>query len=116
MSTKKDMRRSDLIIPYQAPPPKDGAGDFSGTLSNSMPMAAMFMRNRMIGWASVVMSIQNWLSESEESRASSSQPAIFSVGMAFLALVVTYLPMFLPPPGSPVAVKSPATPSAVPIA
>jgi len=61
-------------------------------------MAAMFTRNKYIGWGSVVFSVQNWLSESPEARKAASQPAYFSVGMSVLALVVTYLPMFMPPP------------------
>jgi hypothetical protein len=70
-------------------------------------MAAMFTRNKFIGWyddrseavevisksirASVVFAIQNWLGESNESKKSASQPAIFSVGMSGEPLVC---PMF----------------------
>jgi len=96
-ATKKDMRRADLVIPYQAPAPKESAGDISGTLGSTLPMAAMFSRNKWIGWASVIFAVQNWLGESQESKKTSSQPAIFSVGMAAMALGVTYLPLFLPP-------------------
>ncbi|TVY39211.1 Uncharacterized protein LOCC1_G004093 [Lachnellula occidentalis] len=115
MSTKKDMKRADLIIPYQIPTAKEG-GDISSTLGSTLPMAAMFTRNKFIGWygeprrgrrrvltasrASVVFAIQNWLGESADAKKTSSQPAYFSVGMSLMALVVTYLPMFLPPPAA----------------
>lgn len=112
MSTKKDMRRADLIIPYQLPAAKEAPSDISGTLGSTLPMAAMFTRNKFIGWASVVLSIQNWLGESAEAKKSSSQPAYFSVGMAFMALVVTYLPMFLPPPVIPGQRTGTETPAA----
>lgn len=46
----------------------------------------------------MVFSIQNWLGESEYNKTNSSTPGYFSVGMALMSLVVTYLPMFLPPP------------------
>jgi hypothetical protein len=36
----------------------------------------------MVGRASVVFAIQNWLGESQEAKKSSSQPAYFSVGMS----------------------------------
>ncbi|KIN07680.1 hypothetical protein OIDMADRAFT_95596, partial [Oidiodendron maius Zn] len=98
MATKKDMRRPDLIIPYQAPLAKENAGDFNSAMSSTIPMAAMFTRNKYIGWASVVFAIQSWLGESEEQRKTASQPAYLSVGMAFMALAMTYLPLFLPPP------------------
>jgi len=81
MSTKKDMRRADLIIPFQMPPAKESASDLSGTLGSTLPMAAMFTRNKFVGWASVVLAIQNWLGESAEAKRTSSQPAYFSVGM-----------------------------------
>ncbi|KAF4624817.1 hypothetical protein G7Y89_g13354 [Cudoniella acicularis] len=96
-----DMRRPDLIIPYQSPAAKENAGDISSTLGSTLPMAAMFTRNKFIGWASVVFAIQNWLGESAETRKTASQPAYFSVGMSLMALAVTYLPMFLPPPTVP---------------
>jgi len=95
------MRRDDLIIPYEEPVAKENPSDISSTLGNTLPMAAMFTRNKFVGWASVVFAIQNWLGESPETRKTASQPAYLSVGMSFLALVVTYLPMFLPPPVFP---------------
>ncbi|OBT64545.1 translation initiation factor SUI1 [Pseudogymnoascus sp. 23342-1-I1] len=84
MSAKKDMRREDLIIPYQQPAPKEGGlGDIGSTLSSTVPMAAMFTRNKYIGWASVVIAVQNWLSESPDSKAAASQPAYMGVGMSY---------------------------------
>jgi len=109
MASKKDMRREDLIIPYQEPVAKEGGGDISSTMSTTLPMAAMFTRNKYIGWTSVVFSIQTWLSESAESKKTASQPAYFAVGMALMALVVTYLPLFLPPPATPGAVGGTGT-------
>jgi hypothetical protein len=66
MSSKKDMRRPDLsksaldlpedllltisVIPYQTPTAKESASDISGTLGSTLPMAAMFTRNKFIGW------------------------------------------------------------------
>ncbi|EON99556.1 hypothetical protein UCRPA7_4851 [Phaeoacremonium minimum UCRPA7] len=97
MSFKKDMRRPDLVIPYQEPVAKSDSPELSSTLSSTLPMAAIFMRNKFIGWAAVVFSVQSWLGESEETRKTSSTPGYFSVGMSLMALVVTYLPMFLPP-------------------
>ncbi|KAM7209645.1 protein Asterix [Naviculisporaceae sp. PSN 640] len=97
MASKKDMRRPDLIIPYQEPVAKGETGELQSTIASTLPMAAIFMRNRYVGWAAFVFSIQTWLGESEESKKSSSTPGYFSVGMAFMSLIVTYLPIFLPP-------------------
>jgi hypothetical protein len=69
MASKKDMRRSDLgtlvshlqnssvvngsslsVIPYQLPVAKENASDMGSTLGSTLPMAAMFTRNKYIGW------------------------------------------------------------------
>ncbi|CAG8958845.1 hypothetical protein HYFRA_00011796 [Hymenoscyphus fraxineus] len=115
MSNKKDMRRPDLVIPYQAPVAKDSPSDISSTLGSTLPMVAMFTRNKFIGWAAVVLAVQNWLGESQESKKVSTQPAYLSVGMAFMSLVVTYLPVFMPPTGAKMGTGTEA-PSAVPVA
>ncbi|KAK1641371.1 hypothetical protein BDP81DRAFT_390638 [Colletotrichum phormii] len=98
MASKRDMRRPDLIVPYQEPKAKGDSTELSSTLSSTLPMAAMLTRNKFIGWASVVFSIQTWLGESEETKKSSATPGYFSVGMSVMALAVSYLPLFLPPP------------------
>ncbi|KAJ5965906.1 hypothetical protein N7481_012620 [Penicillium waksmanii] len=93
MSSTKDMRRADLAIPYVDPPKSTSETDMSSTMSSTMPMAAMFTRNRV----SFVFSLQSWLSESPEQKKNASTPAYMSVMMSLMALVVTYFPMFLPP-------------------
>lgn len=45
-------------------------------------MAAIFMRNRYIGWAAFVFAVQSWLGESEVTKKNSSTPGYFSVGMS----------------------------------
>ncbi|MCJ1367705.1 Eukaryotic translation initiation factor eIF-1 [Acarospora aff. strigata] len=98
MATKKDMRREDLVVPYVAPAKQEKESDMSGTMASSLPMAAMFTRNKMIGWAAVVFSLQNWLAETPEQKRTSSNPGYFQVGMSFLSVIVAYLPLVLPPP------------------
>jgi hypothetical protein len=41
-----------------------------------------YRRNKFIGWAALVLAIQNWLGESQDTKKTSSQPAYFSVGMS----------------------------------
>lgn len=38
------------VIPYQDPIAKDSGPDVSSTMSQTLPMAAIFLRNRYIGW------------------------------------------------------------------
>ncbi|RDA94590.1 hypothetical protein CP533_2400 [Ophiocordyceps camponoti-saundersi (nom. inval.)] len=132
MTPGKDMRRPDLIVPYQEPPPSSGdKSDLSSTMATTMPMAAMFTRNKFVGWAAVVFSIQSWLGESEDAKKGNGTPGYFTVVMSseytydascittpsafdhlfsncketpmrtIMALLVTYLPLFMPPPPGP---------------
>jgi len=40
----------DVVIPYQEPTAKGDSAEFGSTLSSTLPMAAVFMRNRYVGW------------------------------------------------------------------
>ncbi|KAF1966911.1 hypothetical protein BU23DRAFT_559755 [Bimuria novae-zelandiae CBS 107.79] len=91
------MRRVDLIVPYTEPAKDKSDGDMSNTMATTLPMAAIFTRNKMIGWVAVVFALQSWLAETSEQRKTASTPAYFSVGMSFMSLLVSYMPLFLPP-------------------
>ncbi|KAI9163286.1 hypothetical protein HJFPF1_04892 [Paramyrothecium foliicola] len=106
----KDARRPDLIVPYQEPTTSGEPSDFGGAISSTLPMAAMFTRNKFIGWAAAVYAVQNWLSESEESRKKAATPGYFNVMMAVMALAVSYLPLFLPPTAQGGSSTSPPAP------
>ncbi|KAJ6032302.1 hypothetical protein N7540_003034 [Penicillium herquei] len=58
-------------------------------MSSTMPMAAMFTRNRV----AFVFSLQGWLGESPEQKKTAATPAYMSVLMSLMALVV-YLDLF----------------------
>lgn len=69
------------MIPYVEPKDDDKA-DFSSTFSSTMPMAAMFTRNKMIGWVALMMSLLNWLGETPAQRKKASQPGYLTFGMS----------------------------------
>ncbi|QUC20082.1 uncharacterized protein UV8b_04323 [Ustilaginoidea virens] len=114
MAPAKDMRRPDLVVPYQEPAASSDKPEFSSTISSTLPMAAMFTRNRYIGWAAVVFTVQNWLGESEDAKKKSSTPGVFSVLMSVMALGVTYMPLFLPPNRGPAGGSRTEPPAPVP--
>ncbi|KAF2279549.1 uncharacterized protein EI97DRAFT_370119 [Westerdykella ornata] len=94
MASKKDMRRADLIVPYAEPASSSSEGDMASTMASTLPMAAIFTRNKV----AVVFAVQSWLAESAEQKRTSTTPGYFSVGMAFMSLLVGYMPLLLPPP------------------
>ncbi|KAM3442901.1 hypothetical protein NHJ13734_002139 [Beauveria thailandica] len=119
MAPNKDMRRAELeqralaVVPYQEPISKGDNPEFSSTLSSTMPMAAMFTRNKFVGWAGVVFSIQNWLGESAETKKNGT-PGYFNVGLSVMALAVTYMPLFMPPPDHSAAGTATGAPAPAP--
>ncbi|KAL8826788.1 MAG: hypothetical protein Q9191_003587 [Dirinaria sp. TL-2023a] len=83
------MRRPDLVIPYvDLSKDKDDKGDMSSTMASTLPMAAMFTKNKMIGWASLVFAIQTWLAETPEQTRKAGTPSYLSVGMSLMAVAV----------------------------
>jgi hypothetical protein len=44
----------NLVVPYQEPVVKGEVTDFSSTMSSTLPMAAMFMRNKFVGWYAIL--------------------------------------------------------------
>jgi hypothetical protein len=77
-----ELTRNQTVVPYQEPAAKGDSTDFSSTLSSTLPMAAIFTRNKYIGWASVVFAVQTWLGESEEATKTASTPGYFTIGMS----------------------------------
>ncbi|PWW75198.1 hypothetical protein C7212DRAFT_297432 [Tuber magnatum] len=102
MSNKnlKDQRRADLIIPYVAPTAEANGTDISATMTSTLPMAAMFTRNKVVGWTAMIFAIQAWLSETPAQVAGGKQPAYFGVGMSLMSLGFAYLPLFIPSMGA----------------
>ncbi|KAL1796950.1 hypothetical protein ACET3X_005490 [Alternaria dauci] len=94
MASKKDLRRADLIVPYAEPAKAKDENEMASTLSTTLPMAAIFTRNKV----AVVFAIQSWLAETPDQRRTSSTPAYYQVGMSAMSLVVSYSSLFLPPP------------------
>ncbi|KAF2228784.1 hypothetical protein EV356DRAFT_494908 [Viridothelium virens] len=96
-SSKKDMRRADLIVPYREPQKSKDETDVTSTMSSTLPMVAIFTRNKLVGWTSVIIALQAWLAETPEQKKTATTPTYFSVGMALMATMVSYMPLFLPP-------------------
>lgn len=90
--------REDLVIPYKHVPAKSRK-DAGNVLAQSLPMAAMFMRNKMLSWASVFLAVQSYLNEpinrpAEEDQGQQS-PAL-RVLFAVISLVTCYMDIVFP--------------------
>ena len=64
-------------------------------MSSTLPMAAIFTRNKMLGWTAVMFGMQQWMNETPAQKATAATPAYFSAGMAVMAVgVVSFSPSF----------------------
>lgn len=78
------------------PKPNTSAGT---ALTQNLPMVAMFLRNKPVAWATLLLAVQSWLNEPLiADPADESQPAAFRVLFALVALLVAYMDLFFPPP------------------
>lgn len=110
--TLNNIRRPDLAVTYtHVPAPKGLFGATStsqGMLSQSLPMAAMFMRNKFLAWFAVLTTWHAFLT-SQPDAANPTDSPLMKVGMSLLAVGVNYMGLFFPgtnPP--PIGSVSPA--------
>ncbi|KAI9655805.1 MAG: Eukaryotic translation initiation factor eIF-1 [Bathelium mastoideum] len=57
-------------------------------MSSTLPMVAIFTRNKLVGWTAVIFALQAWLAETPEQKKTATTPTYFSVGMALMACAV----------------------------
>lgn len=74
-------------------------------ISQTMPMAAMFMRNKMLSWSSFFLAIQSYLNEPTNRAEPADQPPILKVIMGLVALLICYVEIIFPV-GSPLSQKA----------
>ena len=97
----KDAIRAENVRRYtHVPvPPKNVASNF---VAQNLPLAAMFLKNKALAWACLFFSIQSYLNEPIiKAPADESQPAIFRVIFALVALVTCYIDLLFPSIVSP---------------
>ncbi|KAK6460736.1 hypothetical protein DFJ63DRAFT_337489 [Scheffersomyces coipomensis] len=90
--------RQDLVVPFRHAPAA-ARGDASSMISQTLPMAAMFMRNKMLSWAAVFLAIQAFLNEPVnviKKEGDTSQPPALRIGFALISLVTCYIDIFFP--------------------
>ncbi|KAF7193601.1 hypothetical protein HII31_05065 [Pseudocercospora fuligena] len=132
MAAKRDMRRQDLIVPYSEPENKD-SNDFQSTMSSTLPMAAIFTRNKyvkcyistatdpnkdlyQVAW----MDLRAIRSPELAGRNKRTESCILLPGLfpgfdgssVFGRCTFGYMPLFMPPtPGRPATSSGPAAPA-----
>ncbi|KAI5963020.1 uncharacterized protein KGF55_002812 [Candida pseudojiufengensis] len=88
--------RAELVVPYRHVPAK-ARKDAGNIISQSLPMAAMFMKNKMLSWAALFLSIQSYLNEPINKEAEDgAQPPILKIVFALVAVLTCYIDVIFP--------------------
>lgn len=96
-----NLRIHQLLLTFRyhhfAAKPRAEAGSM---ISQTLPMAAMFMRNKIMSWSAVFLALQSYLSEPinkpEENAQAGSQPPLLRVAFSLISLLTCYLDLFFP--------------------
>lgn len=66
-------------------------------ISQSLPMAAMFMRNKLLSWTAVFLAVQAFMNEPINSpKESEGQPPILRVIFGIVSLLTCYMDLIFP--------------------
>ncbi|KAK9475791.1 hypothetical protein V1514DRAFT_339012 [Lipomyces japonicus] len=94
MSTSSSSKkRANLVVPYAPVEPKKKE-DVSALLSTTLPMVALFLKNKLVGWSALLVAIQSWLNETEDSQP--AQPGWIKIILSISGLLVCYMDVLLP--------------------
>ncbi|KAL3228992.1 Uncharacterized protein RNJ44_02079 [Nakaseomyces bracarensis] len=112
--TLVNVRRNDLCVKYQKVEPPVGlysnSPSLTGMVNQTMPMAAIFLRNKFVAWLSLLQSVHYYLNTDKEtlemnkSRSGNSaldQPPLVKIAMSVIGLVVCYMGLVFPAPDAP---------------
>jgi len=92
--------RIQTNLSYRHLPAKPRNDSSSSMMSQTLPMAAMFMRNKIMSWSSVFLALQTYLSEPINKPATSSdtasQPPLLRLAFALISLLTCYVEFFFP--------------------
>ncbi|CDO57224.1 similar to Saccharomyces cerevisiae YPR063C ER-localized protein of unknown function [Geotrichum candidum] len=90
---KVDKRREDLIVSYGGSKPRKN--EMQSMMTSSMPLAAMFLRNKVLSWAAFFTTLQAWLNEPSTIKTD-AQPAWLSVVLAVVGILSCYVDLVFP--------------------
>ncbi|ODV81833.1 uncharacterized protein CANTADRAFT_87794 [Suhomyces tanzawaensis NRRL Y-17324] len=89
--------REDLVVPYKHVAAKKRS-EASGMIAQSLPMAAMFMRNKLLSWSAFFLAVQSYLNEpiNAPSDDSVQQPPLLRIVFAVISMLTCYMDIVFP--------------------
>ncbi|AET38958.1 uncharacterized protein Ecym_3475 [Eremothecium cymbalariae DBVPG len=107
--TLHNVKRQDLAVGYykHIPAPDTTYSSSQGLLSQSMPMLALFLRNKFLAWFSVVTAWHSFLTSDPNASSSATSSGdlgpVMKIVMGLMSVVVCYMGLVFPQtvPASP---------------
>ncbi|RCK57769.1 hypothetical protein Cantr_06800 [Candida viswanathii] len=89
--------REDLVVPYNHVPAKPRR-ETGGMIAQTLPMAAMFMRNKVLSWSAFFLAVQAYLNEpiNKPATKEGEQPGLLKVLFALIAVLTCYMDVVFP--------------------
>ncbi|ODV98556.1 hypothetical protein PACTADRAFT_1026 [Pachysolen tannophilus NRRL Y-2460] len=118
--------REELVVPYHHIPAQPRV-EATGFVTQSLPMAAMFMKNKALAWSAFFLSVQSYLNEpynkpdvladpSNDSNPLGSQPPLIKVLFSIISLATCYMDVVFPTAGPGTSTKKSAVETATSVA
>ncbi|GMM38857.1 hypothetical protein DASC09_061960 [Saccharomycopsis crataegensis] len=89
--------REDLVVKYTHVPP-EARNPATGMMAQTMPMASMFMRNKMMSWASFCICVQHYMNFRNVKLSEDANSPLMSLILATIGLVTAYIDILVPTP------------------
>ncbi|KAG5367913.1 hypothetical protein CJU90_0094 [Yarrowia sp. C11] len=108
-----DKRRAELCVPYVHV--VDKQNDAQSFITTSLPMAAMFLRNKLMSWTALFTAITAYMNEpliKPTQSDGASQPAWLSVLVSLVGLFTCYMDLAFPSQGRKLAAQHAASATA----
>lgn len=79
--------------------PAKARSEATGMVAQSLPMAAMFMKNKLLSWTSLFLAIQSYLNDpinKQDDPESTQQPPLLKIVFALIAVCTCYIDLIFP--------------------
>lgn len=91
MAVKSDRRRPENAVQYVHKPEVLQEKSFVYTFSQTLPMAAMFLRSKVMSWCALFTALQNALNAPTERASEDLAPAWMHAFTAFIGVLAAYM-------------------------
>lgn len=94
--------REDLVVRYHHVK-KEGKSPATGTIAQTLPMASMFMRNKMLSWVAFSICVQHFMNYRHVQLSDDASSPTLSLVLAAMSVITAYMDILVPLPSKSAA-------------